>query len=98
MATTTFTEHMDKENDMTDKVFVIFDGDDMTDVIVTDDVLGPRDQATLEHFFSDSPASRFVLATQTDSAAIPDGCKWWPSLNDYMEQFGVTIAQTQEGN
>jgi len=81
---------------MTDKVFVVFDGDAMTDLIVTDDVLGPRDQATLNHFFSEAPEMQFFLATQTDHAAIPPGCKWWPSLNDYMEQFGFTIAQTRE--
>lgn len=74
------------------KVFVVFQRRSMVDVIVTDDVVGARDQATLREWFAQSPDMSFFLAEQHGRLDLPTGCKWWPNLNEYMGQFGLSLS------
>ena len=74
------------------KAFVLINTEsgDITDMIVTNDVVGPRDQATLQEFLADSPEMHLQVV-QVNGDSLPSGTKWWPSLADYFAQWDIAL-------
>jgi len=73
------------------KVFVLMDEDGITDVIGTNDTVGPRDQATIQQWLAESPEMQWMVGQVPDGEPVPQGSRWWNNLSEYMESYGIKL-------